>query len=287
MARIVSTGATLSSPEYRDKKLKERRKKLILWGSGILLLLLASIVTLRLERFKISVVKVEGANVISEEVVSRNVKETLSGSYLWVVPKANAAIYPRGRVLENLEKEFPRFKTASLSLTGPKSIMVSVEERDPYALYCPSALNPENASDCYFLDREGFIFDEAPAFSGSVYFIYAFSKPLSESKGSQMIPVEEFKPLSELIEGLESLHLEPLALEIGEDEAALFLKNGAKVLWKMEDDPLKLYSNLEAFLSSDAIRRDKEFLEKISVLDLRTENKVFYRFKEDESGMTE
>lgn len=279
MARIVSTGATLSSPEFRNKKIKEKRRKRVLWSTGAAVFIIGLILVLRMERLSISAIQVEGAQVITEEEVGRNVKETLSGSYLWLIPKSNVAIYPRLTVSRNLEKQFPRFNSVSLSLTGPTELLVTVTEREPYALYCPTALQAPNASGCFFLDREGFIFDEAPDFSGSVYFIYSLLDPISDPKGKQFISPEEFASLSRFIERLTKLSFEPLSLERGAEETLLFIRGGARIVWKSKDNLEKLYSNIESFFESEAVEENPDFMVNLSLLDLRTENKVFYKFE--------
>ncbi len=288
MARIVSTGATLASPEFRNKKRKEKQRKYIIWSSVVTVTLVALVFVSRLESLLIKEVGVTGAHVITEEEVSRNVLETLSGHYLWLIPRANAALYPRSRVKENLMKEFPRFSSVALSLEGAKKLGVSVVERNPFALYCPSATRPDDASACFFLDNEGFIFDEAPAFSGTVYFVYAKDVPLQNPKGSLFMPKDEFQNLSQFVEAVERLGFEPLALELAEREVTILLPGEAKIVWEREADLTNIYSNIESFLNSKEIKEQPDFIEKLKLLDLRTRNKVFFRFKEqNDTGMTE
>jgi hypothetical protein len=273
MARIISSGNTLFSPENYEKKKRERKRKLILWSSVLFVLLIILVVASRVERFKISAIEVLGARVITEEEITRSVRETLSGHYLWLVPRGNLALYPRPAVRNHLMKEFPRLSSVSTTLTGT-ALNVLVTERDPFALYCPDSNAP-----CFFLDENGFIFDEAPSFSGVVYFIYTKAVPIENPKGQELLPPDQFVKLARFIEDLPKLDLEPVTLVIKEEDLEVAMRNGLTLIWKADADVSVLYSNLEAFLTHEEIKSDPAFLEKVKLLDLRTENKVFYRFK--------
>ncbi|MEK7135106.1 MAG: FtsQ-type POTRA domain-containing protein, partial [Patescibacteria group bacterium] len=208
MSKIVSTGKTISLVEYHNRRVQERRRKLAWVFFSILGLLVALVFISRLEIFRISEVAVEGAKVIANEEAVRNVLATLSGKYFWLVPKSNAAIFPREEVAASLMKEFPRLASVELNVEGENTLRILVTEREPYALFCPPV-----GEKCFFLDKEGFVFDEAPDFSGVVYFIYETE-----------IPAEEFKSLSTFIEGLSKLGFEPVRL----GDYDLTMNNGSR-----------------------------------------------------------
>lgn len=276
--KIVSTGSTLASPEFHRKRLRARHRRLALLAFVALILLSVAIFISRQEKFLITGVEVKGMEAINAEDIRAVVEDSLTGNYFWLVPRSNDLLYPRSEIKEHLRTRFPRFNYIGASVEGLNTLLVEVVEREPFALYCPSALNPEEASACYFLDEEGFIFDNAPSFSGPVYFVYAFDKPLENPLGRSFLPPEEFKALVQFIESLSSLGIQPLSLEVRDLEFNLILPNDARILWGRESDPTLIRSNLESFLNDEAIKNQPNFLERVSELDLRTENKVFYRF---------
>lgn len=277
MARIISSGNTLFSPENYEKRKRERKRKFIFGSATLFALLVLFVLASRVERFQISEIKVEGARVITGEEIARSVRETLSGYYAWLVPRGNLALYPRPALRNNLMKEFPRLSSVSSTLTGT-ALNVLVTERDPFALYCADIPEPTGVSSCYFLDEQGFIFDEAPDFSGSVYLIYSSVEPIEEPKGKIYLPAATFQSLSGLVERLPALGVAPQAVQAGEREFNLRLENGARIIWLREADPEMIYANLSAFFR-EVKKTDPNFLNKVSLLDMRTENKVFYRFK--------
>ncbi len=278
--KIVSTGSTLSSSENYKKKKKQKQRKLVMVNVSFIIFLIGIIFVARLSALKIKNYIVEGARVITEENVVSNVRNTIAGEYLWLIPRSNSLIFPRSQVEKNLLMEFPRFSSVNLSLDGVNTLIVSVVEREPFQLYCASVNDLANASSCYFLDEEGFIFDDAPAFSGVVYFVYAHEVPLESPKGQAYLPAQEFKNLTQFINNLKLLWFKPLAVEASKNEYKIILPAGARVVLSRELDVSKALSNLEAFLNDPTIKSQADFKERVLLLDLRTANKVFYRFHE-------
>ena len=227
----------------------------------------------RQERFLIAEVVVQGENVIDRDKIAQSVEDSLAGHYLWIIPRANALIYPRRAIERQLMTEFPRFKSADLNLDGPRTITISVEERVPFALYCVII------SECFFLDEEGYIFAQAPSFSGAVYFIYTTETPIENPIGKNLMPVDTFKSLPKFMEKFFLLGIHPVALAINNDNYILTLPKKGEIVWRRSADMALVYSNLEAFFSSESIRAQRDFLDKISGLALRPENKIFYKFK--------
>lgn len=273
--KIVSTGATLASPGFLEKKQKARRKKLKIFCGALFVLLIGAGFLLRIQSLRISTVTISGAQAIDAAKVETAVKELLLGNYLFILPRDSAFLYGNGRIKEELMKNFPRFSSVQISLSDFKELGVSVVEREPFALYCG-----EGTGGCYFLDKTGFIFDNSPAFSDGVYIVYTLTPQFSEPLGTAYLPVDEFTPIAEFLSKLPSIGALPLSLILKENEFTLIIKGGAKILWPRGSDMNRIYANLEAFLMSPTISADKEFLLKVRELDLRTEDKVFYRFNE-------
>ena len=276
--KFVSKGNTISSPEFYKKKQKARNKRLWI-VFGILLVISAILVFIaRRSELRITNISVTGADAIGSDSVANAAKEALSGHYLLLIPKDNALIYPEDKLKSELFKKFPRFSSIGLARNGFESLQINVVEREPYALYCGSAGAPE-AGTCYFLDETGFIFGGAPVFSEGVYFVYGKSDALEDPMGKEFLPPEEFRAVGKFIDSLESLGIEAKKLALNGGEFVLELSRGGRIIWNRADDTDIVGANLESFLMSDEIRKQEDFIEKVAELDLRTEDKVFYRFK--------
>ncbi|MDO8590255.1 MAG: hypothetical protein Q7R69_03210 [bacterium] len=270
--KIVSSGRVLNSREFYEKKKRRRLIRLTLLSIGFLSILSWLIYLSRLERFQITDVTILGENVVDKEEIIQTVRRGLAGYYLWLIPRANVLIYPRRAIRENLLGEFPRFKSVNLDLGEQQELLVAVLERMPFALYC----TPE----CFFLDEEGFIFAPAPSFSDGVYFAYLAPNQAESPVGKRFTPIQDFRLLSKFIENLAALKIQPLTMEVGSEDYKLGLSEGGQIIWRREDDLVLIRSNLEAFLSDPAIKAQSDFFDRIRYLDLRTENKVFYKFKD-------
>lgn len=277
--KIVSSGKVLNSSAFYRKKKKRQRLQFILLTIGFLLILASFVYFSRQERFLITEVVVMGEGVADQEEIVRTTERLLAGYYLWIIPRAGELIYPRHAIEESLIREFPRLKSVDLGLAESKTLRIGVEERLPAALYCADTLNPGNTSECYFLDEDGFIFAPAPSFSGVVYFVYAAEAPIEDPIGKEFVASEEFRVLAKFIEDLATLNLRSVALELGKSGYRLLLSTGGEIRWRRDSDLALIRSNLESFLSDASIRARSDFFDKILYLDLGTENKVFYRFK--------
>jgi len=76
------------------------------------------------------------------------------------------------------------------------------------------------------------------------------------------------------------LGIESLALDVGDSEYRLTMLESGQIIWRRDSNLTLIKSNLEAFLSDNSIRAQENFLDRILYLDLRTENKVFYKFRD-------
>lgn len=271
--KIVSSGKILNSSEFYKKKQRRRYIQLIFIFICLILLISLLIYLSRHERFQVVEVIVPGEEVMDKEEIISSVENSLTGRYFWTIPKTNAFLYPHQTIEDNLLKEFPRFKFVALDVNNFHTLSINIEERTPFALYCHGTL------DCYFLDQDGFIFAPAPSFSGTVYFIYTTEEVIDKPVGTRLASLEEFKQLSKFIDTLPTLNIYPSGLRIGGDEYKLLLPTDGEILWRRRSDLTLVRSNLEAFLSNESIRVQSSFLEKVVYLDLRVENKVFYKLK--------
>lgn len=260
--KIVSTGRTLASEDFYKKKLELRKKKIIIFGISVLVLLIGLIFILRLESLQIKNIEVVGAQVIGSDAVQASARTVLAENYLWIIPKSNVFVYPDGSLKKFLFKTFPRFSSIDLTLTSTKSLNISVVEREPYALLCHLETGFPNG--CYFLDETGFVFDKAPFFSRGVYFTYLILDEPEKLLATVILP--EFSELSQFINQFESE-----SIELRED-FKLRLKSGPIIIWKREANLSKIYANLDSFLKSPSIDAAK-----LKEIDLRTNNKIFYK----------
>jgi hypothetical protein len=270
--KIVSSGKGIHSPEFYKKKLKHIRIKRVLWILLALMVIAAPIYLLRMKRFLISDIRVEGNQVTKHEEIESLLNELMADNYLWIFPKSNILLSPKKQMTQNLLDRIPRLMSVSIGREGSHSLVVSVAERQPDALYCVS-------TDCFFMDESGYIFSEAPDFSGGVYTTYVMEPALDLPLRKRIMSEERFRDLKPFIAALADLDIRPERFVIRDDEYHLELPSGGEVIMKAGADLDLSLSNLESFLTSSNISKEQNFLDRVLYIDMRFGNKIFYKFR--------
>jgi hypothetical protein len=283
----------LNSPrllELKRKKHKFARRKAIILLVIILILILGLSLASRISAFKINSVLVSGNKIIETKMIEEIINKELAGNYLWIFPKTNFLIYPKHKILSQLNNKFKRLKKISINVNNFKSLDILVSEHEGKYLWC-GALIPVlmNTGDnkCYFLDSDGYIFDEAPYFSGEVYFkFYGDVGSDDKNPSGSYFMKDKFIKIIEFKNMIEKMNLKPTAFWIdGNREEGNFSLSGEPgtsphIIFKIDSDYEKLAENLQAAISTEPLRTDlKTKLSSLLYLDLRFGNKVYYKFQ--------
>ncbi len=284
----------LNSPRLDELKRKRQRvfrNKMLLFGFGILIILFGLSFASRISNINISEVNISGTKIVDAESIKSIVKKDLEGHYFWLFPKTNFLIYPKEKIKRDLASNFKRLKSISLELNDIKTLNVKVVEHEGKYLWCGDVL-PEvnNNSDqkCYFLDFDGYIFDEAPYFSGEVYFKFYGLTDLNDGNPSGIFFLPElFNKLISLKETLVKIGVKPVALSVLDNgDVEIFLSSvdssmmGPKIIFKSTADFNKIAENLQAVITSkDFVSDFKNKYASLLYIDLRFGNKVYYKFK--------
>ena len=276
---------------YSSRRIKERKRTFIRSVIVIVIVMVTSIAFFSWASHKpeitIKNIIVVGASSFVDKKIETYVEQKIRGDYLWLFSRANIFLYPRQGIKEGLLNTFPHLSKAHVSFDNFQSISVHIEERKPYYLWCGSLEDEE----CYFLDLDGAIFAPAPYFSGSVYF--EFYGPIGGEKirtqgireaplGFYFLPTQEFKRIIAFKNALGVIGILGERFFVREDgDYEFVLRNGAEILFNREQDFDVILNNLDAALGTEALENDDLTEENASLeyIDLRFNNKVFYKFK--------
>jgi hypothetical protein len=284
----------LNSP--RILEIKKRRKKIFLrklgyfLGASLLGLIAFGFIS-RMDKININQFEISGNKIIDTEKIQAIIDQKLAGSYFKIFPRTNIFFYPKQDIIATLSSDLKRLKNINLSIRDNKILEVSVEERK--ALYVWCGLSPEapvagdTKSSCYFLDDSGFIFDQAPYFSGDIYFKFFGQISDIENPAGAYFAQENFLRLISLKEMLEDINIKPVALyQVGDGDAKIYLANestlpmGPEIIFKMNTDFTKLVENLQSAMATDPLKTDfKKKYASLLYIDLRFGNKVYFKFK--------
>lgn len=283
----------LNSPrlqELRLKKHKSARKKAILFAVFILIVIIGLSIASRITAFNIKKIVVSGNDVIETKDVEDTVNKEIKGNYLWLFPKTNFLIYPQGKLESQLKDKFKRIKDISVNDKNVDTLEVSIKEYKGEYIWCgvlvPVLRSNTEDNKCYFLDSDGYIFDEAPYFSGDVYFKFYGDASLSDNPSGSYFLKDEFAQIVEFKNALEKMDLRVNSFWIDEnrEEGNFSLGGqpitGPRIIFKMDSDYAKLAENLQAAISIEPLRTDiKTKLPSLLYVDLRFGNKVYYKFQ--------
>jgi hypothetical protein len=273
--------------ELRRQRRTALMGKITIITIGILFLFGAVIFLSRVGFMNIGEIKVEGNKIADAELISQTAKEAMSGKYLWLFPKTNTLIYPEKKVKEALEKNFKRLTDINLDLTGTK-LKITVAERVSVYTWCGLMPRANTKDKCYFTDKDGFIFEEAPYFSEEVYFKFYGGAFISDedAMGKSFAP-GDFPKFILLKKDLENIGLKPVAIYKVDDEDAEVLlssKNerpdNAIINFKLSSNPDKISEDLGTALAAEPLKTEfKKKYASLQYIDLRVGSKIYYKFK--------
>jgi hypothetical protein len=243
----------------------------------------------RIDKLNISEVQITGNKIIETKLIKDTIEAEITGHYLWIFPKTNIFFYPKDRIDGTLHKEFKRFKDIKLSIKGRKVLEVAVTERIPKYTWCGTLPpEPDNNETCYFTDETGYIFDEAPYFSGEVYFKFYGKVDGIENNPSGFYFFEQyFHKLVIFKETLNSMNLKPASIYVGDNgEIKIILSPASttstipEILYKVESDLEILVENLQTALTTEPLQSGlKNKYSSLLYIDLRFGNRVYYKFQ--------
>lgn len=285
--RSVSSSSRLR--EIKKKKLLNLRNNFFACFLGVTVLLGGLAYFSRLPKVNIQNIEIVGNKVIDKEPVENLVKDILKDKYLWLFPKTNIMIYPREEIENNINHYFSRAKDINFNLKELNTLEISFNEREPESLWCGEILpEGELSSDmkCYFMDNVGYIFDEAPFFSGEVYFRFFGGIANVENPKGSIFMEDSFQKLISFKDSLLKLNLKPSVLYVKNDRdieiiltSSLPLKEAPRIIFESSSDLVKMAENLQSALAVDPLKRDiNEKYKELKYIDLRFGNKVYYKF---------
>ena len=269
----------VNSPRLLELKKRQQRVFLnkILLSLFVFLVIFAGLAYIsRVPSLNINEVEIIGNKVIDTETIKEAVEQVIKGKYLWFFPKTNILFYPKNAIKNKLNNQFTRLGNISFFIKDEKILEVSVTERVALYLWCGETLPEINNYDqkCYFLDKDGYIFDEAPYFSGEVYFKFYGKLP------------PDFTKLILFKETLESIGLKPVTLFVQDNgDIKIFLSaetqpTGPEIIFKIDSDFQKVIENLEAALKTEPLQSNfKNKYSSLMYIDLRFGNKVYFKFR--------
>jgi len=236
----------------------------------------------RLDLLKINVIEVKGNETLDAAEIQEIVLDTTAGAYANLFSKSNIFIYPKKNIVKAISSSFKRVNTLEISSSGLHKIKITITERKPSYTWCTGTPQVQTKT-CYFIDSRGYVFSEAPTFSGHVYFSFYGNMPPGDPVGSYFIDEGRFKNLDRIIAMLENNGIDPYALQVKDNGVYdVYLNKGGRILFKEGQNISVLGSNIKSLIDQSDIFGKK--LPYIDYVDMRFGSKVFYKLKEGDNA---
>jgi len=199
-------------------------------------------------------------------------------------------IYPKVKIKSDLVSKYKRLKDVSISIENVRTLDIAVSEYEGKYLWCGTQIPipGDNSVDsqCYFMDESGYIFDQAPYFSGNVYFkFYGDAGESGNAPIGTYYLKDDFTEITTFENNLKELGLNPTAFwpdtNNGEADFSLSGNSGTspRIIFKIDADYDKLTENLQAAISTEPLRTElQRKFSSLLYIDLRFNDKVYYKF---------
>lgn len=288
---IFTMASTIQSP----KKKKENKKKTVIISVFLFFVvggfLFASVKLFNLPSVQIVKVEVSGTKILSKDIFVKRVEGEIAGKYYFFYPKRNTLLYPKTQIENDILAEFPGVSEVLLDVDSTHTLLVTIKERTPSAIWCGKERPIESSignAGCYYIDTRGYIFGASPSFSGDAYFTF-YGATLAKNKsalGQYLVSREVFSRILSLRDYLAEYHITVNNVYLGENGYAEFFvsRNRFIVRWNTDQDMDALRLNMGAVFRSSSWKGgtftpELGSAKPLEYVDFRFGNKVFYKQK--------
>ncbi len=240
--------------------------------------------------FQIKEVKISGTKTISEEFLRKGINAELSKKIYFFASQDNLFLFSSGKIKKTFLKEFPKIRKVSIKRGTPSFLEIRIEEREMVAIWCNSASESQIDStnsppvdsaslpqNCFFIDGDGVIFENAPIIQGNLIFKINDKRNLENiGLGNRMLEAGFVKRLFEVKKNLEE------NLNISFPEFAI---PDINVFEAKSSLGWKIISNFSSDLDSAQMQALKKILdemkpeekESLEYFDLRIGGRIYYK----------
>lgn len=278
----------LNSAKLQQQKNAARKRRAIMLSVTVVVFVVGLALLSRIPAFAITEVTVSGNKVLESAPLHNAVAAKLEGNYLHLFSRRNFLLYPKRSIEEVSLGASARIANVDVTRKDKHTLAVVITERDPAYVWCGEVYPVDTlAPKCYFLDLSGFAFADAPYFSGDAYF--KFYGPLGGGIGTQFLDTSTVQSLSNAAEAFRGIGFSPVALAAdARGEYLLYIKvpeadpqNYPVIKFRNTNDTTAILANLDAALLVEPLAtKMKENISTLKYIDLRYDNKVYYKFDE-------
>ena len=245
---------------YRKKKIKRRKSMLFL--ICLIFLIVLVYIFLFSSLFKIQAIEILG----NKEVEAEEIKNSFDYGNIFLVTE--------NKIKNDLIKKIPKIGDLEISKNLIKrSIKLTIEERGRLGIACQVK---EETEDCFYIDKQGIIFEDAPQTSGSLILLikdysqreFYLGKKIFEQRIVDFISQARQDLSSEI--GLTALDFNVLSFP--PKDLKVMTNEGWYIIFDLEGDIKNQLRSIKVALEEKIENR-----ENLEYVDLRIENRIYYK----------
>jgi hypothetical protein len=242
-----------------SKKYKRRRR---VFRFFIVCLILGGIAgLLYMPVFSLQGVEIEGAQHTPVSAVEADIQSMITGYRYLIIPNSHVFLYQEENIREYILQTYPSVETIDISVDRHRIVRVTIADRKPLGVWC--------TDECYLYDTSGVIFKKSFIYTGALF--VRWSK--EDGEPVQLLNHVSCKELCTdgmFMDFLKRYRIEKASM--GEHELILTSADGYQI--KTGFVASSTMTRIENVLESKP-----ELLKNIEYIDVRFDNKIFYKEK--------
>lgn len=237
---------------------------------------------------KINSISISGNHELSSSDMQQSFSEYLQGNFLGIIPKNNFLFISQKKSEDFLENKFKKIRSATVSKKFPDTVSINIDERKAVLVWC-------SGENCFLVDENGVAYNIADFNSQEItqnHLLRINNRSQQDVSIGEKIIDSDYE---QYVMGIENAFIN-IDQKISENEDAYSApSNVANEIDVKTNKDIQIYFSTDFSLGS-AVKSLKVVLEKeipedrlesVEYIDLRSEGKVFYKFKEKETEDSE
>ncbi|MFA5001194.1 MAG: hypothetical protein WC531_03140 [Candidatus Paceibacterota bacterium] len=295
----------------RERAKKRRNTKRAVGMLVIFVIVGGFVLLLNLNFLRLTTFSLLGQTSQDLSALKQTVREQLDGYYFGLVPQNSIFFFSKNNLIVLLKQKFPGLQSVEIDSPNLNTLAIKVTDRETKVLWCNGLASQKH---CYYLNDEGLVYQLAPNFSESIILEFNSSTTVTKLNSAVIDPID-LERAKTFISFLKSTLTDWPRRSLGEGGlasipqtyklayvVALPLKDFEAVMVSNAnpDDPTQswklifntgasadqLITNFHSLIKDPTLTKDWAHgstgslqAKSLDYLDLRFNNKVFYRFK--------
>ena len=233
---------------------------------------------------QITNITVSGTQELKSQDIRELIESSAQGNFLKFIPKNNFLFFSQRRIENLLENNFKKIRSVMVIKKFPDSISINIDERKAVMVWC-------SGESCFLIDENGAAYSSADFNSPEIVQnnlirindlsgrVFVIGEKITDTSYEQYVLSisEALKSIGfEISDDANNAYGTPSSMA---DEIDVETKQGTNFLFSTQFPLENAIQTLAITLKKGIDDKQKGF----DYIDLRSENKVFYKFKDNES----